>query len=85
MNDFPRNSEFAGANGSPGKEFGDAKPRSMPSGGGSVTNGLSCQYGFSGESAESLGMGNNEKNGMPIGPQKGTCPNNGASAKLRWG
>lgn len=83
--DFPTNSEFEGANSSPGNPFGDKSSRPNPSSGGSLADGLAMRESISGVTEESLGMDRNVSNGKPQGPAKGSVNNSGGSAKLTWG
>jgi len=50
---------------------GDKSPRKPPSSGASLPMGLSQQAKIT-ESPDALGMGRNEANGKPKGPQKGS-------------
>jgi len=50
---------------------GDKSPRKQPSAGASPAEGLSERVKIT-ESPEALGMGRNESNGKPSGPQKGS-------------
>lgn len=50
---------------------GDKSPRTPPSSGASLPKGLSEQSKIT-ESPEALGMGRDEMNGKPKGPQKTT-------------
>lgn len=83
--DFPKASEFEGANSSPGDPFGDKSSRPNPSSGGSLADGLAMRMSIAGVTEESLGMCRNVSNGKPDGPAKGSVNNSGGSAKLRWG
>lgn len=83
--DLPTNSEFEGANNSPGDPFGDKSSRPNPSAGGSLADGLSTRVSIASVTPESLGMGRNLSNGKPDGPAKGSVNNSGASEKLQWG
>lgn len=53
------------------KELGDKTPRTPPSAGGSLSEGLSEKQKIT-ESPDSLGMGRDEATGKPKGPQKGS-------------
>lgn len=81
----PTNSMFEGANSTPGDVFGDKSPRNPPEDGADLAMGLSECVPFNGEDPADLGMGRNDSNGKPMGPQMGPVNNGGAGAKLRFG
>jgi hypothetical protein len=83
----PLGSNFAGANAGskPGHVFGDAMPRKPPSQGSNLSMGMSEQYSFADTTPEELGMGRNDANGKPMGPETGAVDNGGAGASLIWG
>lgn len=83
--EVPTNSEFEGANKTPGDEFGDKSPRRPPSTGSDLVMGLSECESFEAEEPDELGEGRNDATGKPDGPQKGKVDNGGAGASLEWG
>ena len=83
--EFPRDSQFEGANKTTGPLFGDRSSRTPDSGGQSLAMGLSERMDINGVSPTDIGMGRDESNGKPYGPMKGPAPNGGAGAKTVWG